>query len=110
MNVHHLFYYRRWYTRGWIREIRNLSYCKVCLREHLHETLHAVVPPIPPPTGKTAKLIYFAILDGLRTGEIREDNKPSTRIAFIMSFLRRQDDETFEALSLQYDFFLRRGL
>lgn len=110
MNIHHLFYYRRWYTCGWIRELRNLPYCKVCLREQIHNTLHAVVPPIPPPTGKTAKTIYFAILDGLRTGEIREDNKPSTRISFIMGLLRPQDRETFGALLLQYDFFLRRGL
>jgi len=83
---------------------------KVVLDEKLHRELHEEVPPIPTPTGATAKRICFAILNGLERGEISMDDLPSERVAFVMDNLSSKDKTTYEALLKQYRFFRKVGL
>lgn len=109
-NLHHLLWTRHWYDTGYCHSLRNLPYLKVVLDEKLHNTLHEEVPPIPTPTGVTAKRICFAILNGLERGELSMDDLPSERVAFVMDNLSSKDKATYEALLKQYKFFKRRGL
>ena len=109
-NLHHLLWTRHWYDTGYCHSLRNLSYMKVTLNEKLHRALHEEVPPIPTPTGATAKRVCFVILNGLEIGEISMDDLPSERVAFVMDNLSGKDKATYEALLKQYRFFKRRGL
>lgn len=109
-NLHHLLWTRHWYSTGYCHSLRNLPYMKVMLNEKLHNALHSEVPPIPTPTGATAKRICFAILNGLVTGELSMDDLPSKRVAFVMDHLSSKDKATYEALAKQYSFLIRRGL
>lgn len=83
---------------------------KVTLDEKIHKTLHEEVPPIPTPTGATAKRICFAILNGLEGGEISMDDLPSKKVAFMIDNLSSKDEATYEALLKQYRFFRKVGL
>lgn len=109
-NLHHLLWTRHWYSTGYCHSLRNLPYMKVMLKEKLHNALHEEVPPIPTPTGATAKRICFAILNGLVTGELSMDDLPSERVAFVMDHLSSKDKATYDALAKQYSFLIRRGL
>ena len=109
-NLHHLLWTRHWYSTGYCHSLRNLPYMKVTLKEKLHNALHIEVPPIPTPTGVTAKRICFAILHGLVVGELNMNDLPSKRVAFVMNNLSSKDKATYDALLRQYRFFKRRGL
>lgn len=109
-NIHHLLWTRHDYNTGYCHSLRNLPYLRVPLDVKVHNSLHAEVPPIPVPSGLTAKRLCFAVLHGLVMGELTMYDLPSTRIGFLIDNLSSTDKKTFEALEKEYDFLERRGL
>lgn len=101
MNQHHLLWYKKSYSRGWAKLLRDHHYCKVKLPEPLHELIHHEVPFVPVPRASS-------IQDALRQLEVLEDygalnGGVRERLWVLMALFDCIEPKTYDALKTQYD-------
>lgn len=101
---HHLVWYRREYSKGWAKRLRDHWYCSVEIpRETLHRQIHNEVAHIPVPRVSSIKdaLFHLQLLE--QYGGIKRSDDIEKRLMILCALFDCIEPKTYEALKKQYD-------
>lgn len=101
---HHILWYKRDYSKGWAKRIRDHWYCTVEIpRNTLHKQIHYEVSHIPVPRVMSIKsaLEQLELLE--RFGGISRDDDIEKRVMVLMALFDCCEPKTHEALKKQYE-------
>lgn len=101
---HHILWYRRDYSKGWAKRLRDHWYCSVEIpRDTLHHQIHYEISHIPVPRVISIKaaLEQLALLE--RFGGINKDDNIERRLMVLCALFECVEPKTFEALKKQYE-------
>ena len=107
-DTHHILWYRRNYSKGWAKKLRDHWYCKVEIpRDTLHRQIHYEVAHIPVPRVISMKgaLEQLALLE--RFGGISRDDSIEKRLLVLMALFDCAEPKTYKALKEQYNVVCR---
>lgn len=101
---HHLLWYKREYSKGWAKRIRDHWYLHVEIpRDTLHRQIHYEVAHIPVPRVIAIKgaLEQLNLLEEF--GGINKDDSIEKRLMVLMALFDCCEPATYNALKKQYD-------
>lgn len=101
---HHLLWYKREYSKGWAKRIRDHWYLHVEIpRDTLHRQIHYEVAHIPVPRVISIKgaLEQLNLLE--KFGGINKDDSIEKRLMVLMALFDCCEPATYNALKKQYD-------
>lgn len=101
---HHLLWYKRDYSKGWAKRIRDHWYCSVEIpRDTLHRQIHYEVAHIPVPRAISIKaaLEQLELLE--RFGGIHHDDPIEKRLMVLMAVFDCCEPATYNAIKKQYE-------
>ena len=101
---HHLLWYKREYSKGWAKRIRDHWYLHVEIpRDTLHRQIHYEVAHIPVPRVIAIKgaLEQLNLLE--KFGGINKDDSIEKRLMVLMALFDCCEPATYNALKKQYD-------
>ena len=101
---HHILWYKRDYSKGWAKRIRDHWYCCVEIpRETLHQEIHNNVAHIPVPRVQSIKDALFQLQLLERFGGISHNDDIEKRVMVLMALFDCCEPATHTALKKQYD-------
>lgn len=103
-DIHHLFWIKTDYNRGWAKTLRTHWYCRVSIpKETLHRKIHFEVFRVPVPRGENAKQAVAQLNLLEKYGAIHPYDNIEKRLNVLMSLFECCEPETYKALKTQYD-------
>ena len=102
IDLHHFFYPKKDWTKGYAKLLRDHWYCKVYLTRSSHDTLHARLARMPVPDGKACKVVYYAIVQLEHEGRLHRTDSVAERIRLLKALFRLSDSEMTTALDRQH--------
>lgn len=102
-DCHHLLWYKREYSKGWAKRIRDHWYCRVDIpRDTLHREIHNQVVHIPVPKVLSIKDALYQLELLERFGGISKDDDIEKRLKVLMALFDCCEPATHRALEKQY--------
>lgn len=101
---HHIVWYRRDYSKGWAKRLRDHWYLHVEIpRDTLHHQIHYEIAHVPVPRVISIKgaIEQLALLE--KFGGISRDDSIEKRLLVLMALFDCSEPRTHEALKKQYD-------
>lgn len=101
---HHLLWYRKNYSKGWAKRLRDHWYCSVEIpRDTLHKEIHHKIAHIPVPRVISIKsaLEQLNLLE--KFGGISKDDNIEKRLQVLLALFDCAEPSTHAALKAQYD-------
>lgn len=101
---HHIVWYKRDYSKGWAKRLRDHWYCSVEIpRDTLHRQIHYEISHIPVPKAVSIKgaLEQLNLLE--KFGGIHKDDSIEMRLKVLMALFDYCEPKTHEALTKQYE-------
>lgn len=101
---HHLFYYRKDYSIGWAKKLRNHWYCSLIIPKNtLHRYIHHNTKNIPVPRAPNIKsaIDQLELLESF--GGISPNDSIQKRLLVLMALFDYCEPNTYEALKSQYE-------
>lgn len=103
-DTHHLLWYKREYSKGWAKRIRDHWYCRISIpRDTLHRKIHYEVAHIPVPRVLAIKDALFQLELLERFGGISKNDPIDKRLRVLMALFDCIEPKTYEALKKQYE-------
>lgn len=99
---HHIFWYKREYSKGWLKCLRGYWYCSLEIpRDTLHRRIHYEVSHVPVPRIGSIKsaLEQLAMLE--KHGAISRDDDIEKRLKVLLALFDYIEPETTKALEKQ---------
>ena len=101
---HHILWYKRDYSKGWAKRIRDHWYCTVEIpRDTLHRQIHYEVAHIPVPKVQSIKGALYQLELLEKFGGIHKEDPIDKRIMVLMALFDCVEPKTHEALKKQYE-------
>lgn len=103
-DTHHLLWYKRDYSKGWAKRLRDHWYCRVDIpRDTLHKEIHNQVSYVPVPGACAIKdaLFHLNLLE--RFGGIGPNDPIEKRLQVLMALFDCCEPATYNALKKQLD-------
>lgn len=101
---HHLLWYKKDYSKGWAKRIRDHWYCSVEIpRDTLHRQIHYEIAHIPVPRAASIKnaLFHLQLLENY--DGIKPSDDIERRLMILCALFDCIEPKTYEALKKQYD-------
>ena len=102
-NHHHIFWQRRNWSKGYLKELREYYYNKITIRESLHFNIHNSIKYVPTPNPLNAKyaLEQLKMLDSYKA--ISKNDDIEKRLNLLIQLFKCVEDETCSALEKQLE-------
>lgn len=101
---HHLLWYRKDYSKGWAKRLRDHWYCSVEIpRDTLHRQIHYEISHIPVPRVVITKSALEQLYSLERYGGISCNDDIRKRLKVLCALFDCAEPRTYEALKRQYD-------
>lgn len=101
---HHILWYRREYSKGWAKKIRDHWYCSIEIpRDTLHRWIHHEVAHIPVPRTINIKVALEQLEMLEKLGGISRDDPLDKRLMVLMAVFDCCEPATYDALRKQYE-------
>lgn len=101
---HHLLWYKRDYSKGWAKRLRDHWYCVIEIpRDTLHRKIHNRVEHIPVPRVQSIKFALYQLEVLERLGGIKKDDSIEKRLKVLMALFDCCEPATYRALEKQYE-------
>lgn len=103
-DTHHILWYKRDYSKGWAKRLRDHWYCRVDIpRDTLHREIHHQVEHVPVPRVQNIKDALFQLDLLERFGGISPDDPIEKRLKVLMALFDCCEPATHKALKKQLD-------
>ena len=104
MDSHHILWYKRDYSKGWAKALRDHWYCRITIpQDTLHREIHAKVSHIPVPRVISIKDALFQLQMLERFGGISPEDNFDKRLMVLMALFDCCESATHAALKKQHD-------
>lgn len=104
MDNHHILWYKRDYSKGWAKRLRDHWYCHIMIpRKSLHRIIHSEVAHIPVPRVIAIKDALYQLDLLERFGGISPEDNFEKRLMVLMALFECVEPATYEALKKQYE-------
>lgn len=99
---HHIFWYKREYSRGWLKRLREHWYCSLEIpRDTLHRRIHYEVSHVPVPRIGSVKSAFEQLTMLEKHGAISRDDDIEKRLKVLLALFDYMEPETTKALEKQ---------
>lgn len=99
---HHLFWYKREYSKGWLKRLRDYWYCSLEIpRDTLHRRIHYEVSHVPVPRISSVKSAFEQLTMLEKHGAISRDDDIEKRLKVLLALFDCMEPETTKALEKQ---------
>lgn len=108
LDCHHIFWQRKMWNKGYLRELRDFYYCRVIIPKNtLHYDIHQKILfiPIPRPLSARFAIEQLEMLDYY--GAISDDDSFEKRLKILIELFKYVDEPTAQALKTQLDIVRR---
>ena len=103
-DCHHLVWYKRDYSKGWAKRLRDHWYLRVEIpRNTLHRQIHYEVAHIPVPRVISIKNALYQLQILEKHGGIHRDDGIERRLLVLCALFECIEPKTYDALKKQYD-------
>lgn len=103
-DTHHLLWYKRDYSKGWAKRLRDHWYCRVDIpRDTLHREIHNQVRYVPVPRIFIIKEALYQLNLLERFGGISPNDPIEKRLRVLMALFDCCEPATYNALLKQLD-------
>lgn len=103
-DTHHLLWYKKDYSKGWAKRLRDHWYCRVDIpRDTLHREIHNQVGYVPVPRVFIIKDALFQLNLLERFGGISPNDPIEKRLQVLMALFDCCEPATYNALLKQLD-------
>lgn len=103
-NRHHLVWYRRDYSKGWAKCLRDHWYLHVEIpRDTLHRKIHCEIDHIPVPRAISIKSALDQLQMLEQSGGIHREDNIERRLMVLCALFECIEPKTYDALKKQYD-------
>lgn len=103
-DTHHLLWYKKDYSKGWAKRLRDHWYCRVEIpRDTLHREIHSQTTHVPVPRVLSIKDALFQLGNLERYGGITHNDPIEKRLRVLMALFDCCEPATYDALKKQLD-------
>lgn len=102
-DTHHILWYKRDYSKGWAKRLRDFWYCRVDIpRDTLHRQIHYEISHVPVPRVSSIKAAFVQLEMLEKYGAIKPDDSIEKRLLVMLALFDCIEPKTYEALKKQY--------
>lgn len=104
LDYHHFLFQGKHWRQSSAHRLREHPYCGAYIpQQTLHRAIHAKVHDVPVPNARECKLALESINYGLRTGELRINDSPTTKLKVLIMLFADTCPATVAILKWQYE-------